>query len=214
MSKRSKSSHRWLSRQRRDPFARRAASQGQVSRAHFKLEQLDRRFRLLRPGMRVLELGAAPGGWTRYLEERLQGRLQAGLLVCVDPRPVTVGADTVVIEAAYGEPEADERLAAILAEAGVDLVLSDMAPNMSGNRTTDQARAMHLADLALEAACRWLNPGGALAVKLFQGEGIDAWMAEARNWFDKVRLTKPEASRSESREVYAVAQGFRPGTGG
>lgn len=210
MSKRSKSSHRWLSRQRRDPFARRAASQGQVSRAHFKLEQLDRRFRLLRPGMRVLELGAAPGGWTRYLEDRLQG----GLLVCVDPRPVTAGADTVVIESAYGEAEADERLAAILAEEGVDLVLSDMAPNMSGNRTTDQARAMHLADLALDAACRWLKPGGALAVKVFQGEGVDAWMAQVRSQFDKARLTKPEASRAESREVYAVAQGFRPGNGG
>lgn len=210
MSKRSKSSHRWLSRQRRDPFARRAASQGQVSRAHFKLEQLDRRFRLLRPGMRVLELGAAPGGWTRYLEDRLQG----GLLVCVDPRPVTAGADTVVIESAYGEAAADERLAAILQEEGVDLVLSDMAPNMSGNRTTDQARAMHLADLALDAACRWLKPGGALVVKVFQGEGVDVWMAEVRSKFDKSRLTKPEASRAESREVYAVAQGFRPGNGG
>ena len=214
MSKRSKSSHRWLSRHRRDPFARRAASEGQVSRAHFKLEQLDRRFRLLRPGLRVLELGAAPGGWTRYLEDRLQGPRQGGLLVCVDPRPVTAGADTVVIEAAYGEAEADERLAAILGEAGVDLVLSDMAPNMSGNRTTDQARAMHLADLALDAACRWLNPGGAMAVKLFQGAGVDAWMAEVRKHFDKARLVKPEASRSESREVYAVAQGFVPETEG
>jgi 23S rRNA (uridine2552-2'-O)-methyltransferase len=210
LSKRSKSSHRWLSRQRRDPFARRASSQGQVSRAHFKLEQLDRRFRLLRPGMRVLELGAAPGGWTRYLEDRLGG----GLLVCLDPRPVTAGADTVVIEAAYGEPEADERLAAILGEEGIDLVLSDMAPNMSGNRTTDQARAMHLADLALDAARHWLKPGGSMAVKLFQGEGVDAWMAEVRNCFDKARLCKPEASRSESREVYAVAQGFRPGNDG
>lgn len=207
MSKRSKSSHRWLSRQRRDPFARRAAAQGQVSRAHFKLEQLDQRFALLRPGLAVLELGAAPGGWTRYLEARLNG----GLLIACDPRPVTAGADTVVIERAYGEPETDARLAEVLGETRLDLVLSDMAPNMSGNRTTDQARAMHLADLALDAAERWLKPGGGLAVKVFQGEGIDEWMSTVRKQFAKARLAKPEASRSGSREVYAVANGFRDG---
>lgn len=205
MSRRSKSSHRWLSRQRRDPFSRRAVAEGQVSRAHFKLEQLDRRFRLLSAGMSVLELGAAPGGWTRYLEERLAG----GLLIACDPRPVSAGADTVVIEAAYGDEATDRRLAELLDQRRVDLVLSDMAPNMSGNRTTDQARAMYLADLALDAAERWLNPGGALAVKVFQGEGLDAWVENVRKQFAKVRLTKPAASRSESREVYAVAQGFR-----
>lgn len=202
MSKRSKSSHRWLSRQRRDPFARRAAAEGQVSRAHFKLAQLDARFGLLAPGMAVLELGAAPGGWTRYLEERLAG----GLLVACDPRPVSAGADTVVIESAYGEAAADARLAEVLGDARVDLVLSDMAPNLSGNRTTDQARAMHLADLALDAAHRWLKPGGAMVVKLFQGEGVDAWMNDLRRQFAKARLAKPDASRAESREVYAVAQ--------
>lgn len=204
MSKRSKSSHRWLSRQRRDRFARRAAAEGQVSRAHFKLEQLDHRYRLLRPGMTVLELGAAPGGWTRYLEERLAG----GRLIACDPRPVSAGADTVVVESAYGDEETDRALEAILGDERVDLVLSDMAPNMSGNRTTDQARAVHLADLALDAAERWLKPGGALVVKVFQGEGADAWLAQVRKKFAKARFTKPEASRPESREVYAVAQGF------
>lgn len=206
MSKRSKSSQRWLTRQRRDPFARRAAAQGQVSRAHFKLEQLDRRFSLLRPGMSVLELGAAPGGWTRYLEDRLAG----GLLVACDPRPVSAGADTIVIEFAYGEPGTDGRLAEIFGDTRVDLVLSDMAPNMSGNRTTDQARSMYLADMALDAAERWLKPGGNLAVKVFQGAGIEAWMAELRQRFASARLTKPDASRPESREVYAVARGFEP----
>lgn len=206
MSKRSKSSERWLARQRRDPFARRAAAEGQVSRAHYKLEQLDRRFDLLRRGMAVLELGAAPGGWTRYLEERLAG----GLLIACDPRPVSAGADTVVIESAYGDAAADQRLAEILEDARVDLVLSDMAPNMSGNRTTDQARAMHLADLALDAAQHWLKPGGDMVVKMFQGDGIDEWMADLRHRFDTARLTKPDASRSGSREVYAVARGFKP----
>jgi 23S rRNA (uridine2552-2'-O)-methyltransferase len=200
-NKRSKSSHRWLARQRRDPYAR-AAAQGQVSRARFKLEQLDRRVKLLRPGLTVLELGAAPGGWTRYVESRLAG----GLLIAVDFRPMNAGPHTVVVEAAYGEPDADHKLGEVLQGARVDLVLSDMAPNMSGNRTTDQAQAMYLADLALDAVQRWLKPGGDLAVKLFQGEGIDAWMAELRNHFARARLIKPEASRAESREVYAVAQ--------
>jgi 23S rRNA (uridine2552-2'-O)-methyltransferase len=206
MGKRSKSSHRWLTRQRRDPFARRAAAEGQVSRAHFKLEELDRRFRLIQPGMTVLELGAAPGGWTRYLEERLAG----GLLIACDARPVTAGAETVVIEAEYGEPETDQRLAELLGGTRLDLVLSDMAPNMSGVRTVDQARAMHLADLALDAAVRWLKPGGHLVVKIFQGEGVDAWLSEVRKRFAKAQLVKPKASRSESREVYGLAQGRKP----
>ncbi len=204
MSKRSKSSDRWLQRQRRDPFARRAATEGQVSRAHFKLEQLDRKFALLRPGMTVLELGAAPGGWTRHLEERLAH----GRLIACDPRPISAGPRTVVIEAEYGAPETERALESLLGDDGVDLVLSDMAPNMSGNRTIDQARAMDLADLALEAAERWLKPGGGLVVKLFQGEGVDAWVATLKDRFGTVQLTKPRASRPESREVYLVARGF------
>jgi 23S rRNA (uridine2552-2'-O)-methyltransferase len=205
MSKRRKSSHLWLGRQRRDPFVRKAAADGQVSRAHYKLQQLDVKFRLVRRGMSVLELGAAPGGWTRYLEERLAG----GLLIACDPRPVSAGADTVVVEAAYGEPETDARLVELLAGRGIDLVLSDMAPNLSGVRVSDQANSMYLADIALEAAERHLNPGGSLVVKLFQGEGFDAWMTSVRARFDKVYLSKPKASRPESREVYAVARGFK-----
>jgi 23S rRNA (uridine2552-2'-O)-methyltransferase len=203
MSKRSKSSDRWLARQRRDQFTRRAVAEGQVSRAHFKLEELDGRFRLLQRGMAVLELGAAPGGWTRYIEERVDG----GRLVVCDPRPLTAGADTIVIEGAYGDPQTDQRLGEILGEEGVDLVLSDMAPNMSGIRTVDQARAMHLADLALDAAERWLKPGGDLVVKIFQGEGVDQWVEQVREFFEKAQLVKPKASRSESREVYGVARG-------
>ena len=204
MGRRSKSSHRWLSRQRRDPFARRAADEGHVSRAHFKLSQIDQRFGLLRPGLKVLELGAAPGGWTRYIEEKLAG----GLLIVCDPRPVSAGPDTVVIAAPYGEPQADEQLEAILAGPELDLVLSDMAPNMSGNRATDQARAMYLAELAAEAASRWLKPGGHLVVKVFHGDGLDPWVAELRRTFRTVQLVKPKASRPESREVYAVAREF------
>ncbi|MEZ5559673.1 MAG: RlmE family RNA methyltransferase [Pseudomonadales bacterium] len=205
MSKRSKSSGRWLDRQRRDPFARQAAAEGQISRAHFKLRQLDERFRLLRPGLRVLELGAAPGGWTRYVEEKVSG----GLLVACDFRPVSAGAETVVVVGEFGDPETDARLDALFADEGVDLVLSDMAPNMSGNRATDQARSMYLADLAEVAALRWLKPGGALLVKVFQGEGLDDWVARLREHFARVQLCKPKASRPESREVFALAREFR-----
>jgi len=204
MTKRSKSSHRWLARQRRDPYAREAAAQGQVSRAHFKLQQLDQRYRLLRPGMKVLELGAAPGGWTVFLETRLAG----GLLIACDPRPISAGGDTVVIEGEYGNAATDAAIEAALGVMRLDLVLSDMAPNISGVRAADQARAMYLADLALEAAHRWLQPGGDLVVKLFQGEGVDAWVAEVRQVFAKVQLVKPKASRPDSREVYALARGF------
>jgi len=209
MTRRSKSSHRWLSRQRRDPYARQAAEAGHVSRAHFKLQQLDERYHLLRPGMKVLELGAAPGGWTVYVEERLRG----GLLIACDPRPISAGGETIVIESAYGEPETDAAIQGALGDARLDLVLSDMAPNISGVRATDQARAMYLADLALEAAQRWLQPGGDLVVKLFQGEGVDAWIAEVRRQFDKVYLVKPKASRPDSREIYAVARGYRDSGG-
>jgi 23S rRNA (uridine2552-2'-O)-methyltransferase len=155
--------------------------------------------------MKVLELGAAPGGWTVYLEERLRG----GLLIACDPRPVSAGGNTVVIEGEYGEAATDAAIEAALGEARLDLVLSDMAPNISGVRAADQARAMYLADLALEAAQRWLQPGGDLVVKLFQGEGVDAWMVEVRRQFEKVHLVKPKASRPDSREVYALARGYR-----
>jgi 23S rRNA (uridine2552-2'-O)-methyltransferase len=205
MTRRSASSHRWLARQRRDVYARKAAEEGQISRAHFKLEQLDERFRLLRRGQRVLELGAAPGGWTRYVEDRISG----GCLVACDQRPIAAGAETRVVVGWYGDAETDRAIALALEDKAVDLVLSDMAPNISGIRSADQARAMELADLALDAGMRWLRPGGDLVVKLFQGEGMDAWMKLVRGVFDKVYQVKPKASRPDSREVYVVARARR-----
>ena len=204
MAKRSKSSDQWLRRQRKDPFAKKARDQGQVSRAHFKLEELDQRFALLKPGQRVLELGAAPGGWTAYIEEKIKN----GHLIVCDDRPVTHGANTVWVEGRYGEPAADAEIEQLCAVAPLDVVLSDMAPNMSGIKVADQARAMELAEFAEEAALRYLQPQGALVVKVFNGSGVDTWLAGLRAHFGKVRLIKPKASRSESREVYAVAQQF------
>ena len=204
MAKRSKSSERWLQRQRKDYFVRQAQTGGHISRAHYKLEQIDQRYRIIRPSQRVLELGAAPGGWTHYLENKLRG----GLLIAIDPLPITSGQDTHVIEGMAGEEAVDQEIAEILDGAQLDLVLSDMAPNISGIRTVDQARAMDLADICLDYCQRWLRRGGALTIKSFQGEGLDAWVASLRKSFAKVNVTKPKASRSESREVFVVAQGF------
>jgi len=206
MAKRSKSSNRWLQRQSRDYFVRQAQSQGQVSRAHYKLLQLDQRFKLIKPHGRVLELGAAPGGWTNYLESRLS----KGVLVAVDPLPITAGMQTHAIEGRAGDPEVDARIDKLVGDERLDLVLSDMAPNISGIRAVDQARSMDLADVALAAARRWLRPKGAMAVKAFQGEGLDAWVKELRKEFAKATVTKPKASRAESREVFVVAEGFKP----
>jgi 23S rRNA (uridine2552-2'-O)-methyltransferase len=204
MSKRSKSSSRWLERQKRDYFVRQAQDKGQISRAHYKLVQLDERFRLIKSQSRVLELGAAPGGWTNYLESRLP----KGLLIAVDPLPITAGLDTYVIEGKAGNAEVDEQIAVILGETQLDLVLSDMAPNISGIRAVDQARSMDLADVALSACRKWLRPKGAMAIKAFQGEGLDDWVRLLRQEFGKVTMTKPKASRPESREVFVVAQGY------
>jgi 23S rRNA (uridine2552-2'-O)-methyltransferase len=199
------SSGRWLERQRQDPYARRAAREGSVSRAHFKLEQLDRRFRLISRGMWALELGAAPGGWTAYLESRLG---PAGRLIVCDSRPVHAGSDTVVVSGHFGEPPVDEAIAEALGDRGLDLVLSDMSPNITGIRTRDQAEALQLAELAMEAAERWLKPGGALVVKMFMGEGTDAWIRKIGKKFANLRRAKPGASRQESRELYVVGQQF------
>jgi len=206
--RRSKSSERWLTRARKDPFTQRAAATGKASRAHFKLEQLDRRFKLLKPGMTVLELGAAPGGWTCYIEEKIS---PGGRLIAVDDRPVTTGAETVMVEGLFGTPETDNKIAEILQDHKVDLVLSDMAPNISGIRTADQARSMELVELSEQAAAKWLKPGGALVVKIFQGEGVEAWIRRIRTRFARFKQVKPEASRPESREMYAVAQQYRTG---
>lgn len=204
MVKRSKSSDRWLQRQRKDYFVRQAQEGGHVSRAHFKLEQLDQRFKLVRSRSRILELGAAPGGWTHYLEQRAS----QGLLIAVDPLPITSAEATHAISGLAGEAEVDDAIDRILDNRSLDLVLSDMAPNVSGVRAVDQARAMDLVDIALHGASKWLRRGGAMAIKAFQGEGLEAWLKARKTEFERVKMTKPKASRPESREVFIVALGF------
>jgi|APFre7841882724_1041349.scaffolds.fasta_scaffold42986_2 23S rRNA (uridine2552-2'-O)-methyltransferase len=204
MAKRSKSSQRWLERQKRDPYVKQAATANLGSRAHFKLSQLDARFALLRPQMAVLELGAAPGGWTRYLASRLRG----GRVIAVDYRPMQVPLGATFLCLDIHSEAFEAAIEQLLGETRLDLVLSDMSPNVSGVKAADQAATMELVELATEVALRLLKPGGGLVVKMFQGEGVDRWVKDMRRSFTKATLAKPAASRAESREVYGIAMGF------
>lgn len=201
---RSKSSARWLKEHFSDPFVKRAQAEGWRSRAVFKLEELIDRDRLLRPGMVVVDLGAAPGGWSQMVRERLG---DAGRVVALDILPMQAIAGVEFIEGDFREDEVLKRLEATLNGADVDLVLSDIAPNMSGVDVADQARAMHLAELAQEFAAVHLKPGGAFVVKLFQGRGFDAYVKNLRTAYERVSMRKPKASRARSPEVYALATG-------
>lgn len=206
MAKRSKSSGRWLQEHASDTFVQRAHREGWRSRAVFKLEELDQAERLIRPGMVIVDLGAAPGGWSQYAAKVLSGR---GEVFALDLLPMTPLTGVTMLEGDFREAEVMERLAGALGERRVDLVLSDMAPNMSGMDSVDQPRSMYLAELALEFAGHWLKPGGTLLTKVFQGAGFEEFVRQARAQFTSVRLKKPKASRARSAEIYLLATGRR-----
>ena len=203
---RSKSSSRWLQEHFSDPYVKRAQAEGWRSRAVFKLEEMIERDHLLKPGMVVVDLGAAPGGWSQVVNERLRG---SGRIVALDILPMQGIAGVDFIEGDFREESVLRQLEAKLSGATVDLVLSDMAPNMSGVAVVDQARMMHLAELALDFARQWLKPGGAFLIKLFQGAGFDEYVRNLRADFERVSIRKPKASRARSAEVYALATGRR-----
>lgn len=203
---RSKSSGRWLREHFSDRYVQQARRSGYRSRAAWKLAELDRRDALIRPGMTVVDLGAAPGGWSQYAAERLAGR---GRVIAVDVLEMDPLPGVTVIKGDFGENECLEALESALEGRRADLVLSDMAPNISGVEAMDQPRAMHLSELALDFAREWLEPDGALVVKLFQGEGFDEFLIELRGQFRRVVMRKPAASRSRSREMYALARGLK-----
>ena len=206
MAKRSKSSKRWLEEHESDEFVRRARLEGWRSRAVYKLEEIQRRAPLIRPGMTIVDLGAAPGAWSQYATALLDGR---GHIVAVDLLPMDPLPDVTFIEGDFRDDETLEALNELTESGGVDLVMSDMAPNLSGTSAVDQPRAMYLAELALAFARDRLGPGGSFVTKLFQGEGADAFIAETRQCFESVRVRKPKASRARSREVYLVARNYR-----
>ena len=205
MTRRSKSSGRWLQEHFADPFVKKAKAQGFRSRAIYKLEELDRRERLLRPGLVCLDLGAAPGAWSQYASRQVgrKGRVVATDILPMDP---IVGVE--FIQGDFREPSVAAALQAVLPPHGVDLLLSDMAPNLSGIDAVDQPRSMYLAELALDMAGSVLKPGGQALIKVFQGSGFNELLAAARQRFAKVRMLKPEASRARSPELYLLAKDF------
>ncbi len=202
---RSKSSKQWLRRQADDVYVRRAKAEGYRSRAVYKLLEIDDKDHLLVTGRLVVDLGAAPGGWAQVASDRVgpRGHVWALDLLPMDPLP---GVD--FIQGDFRDEQVLERLLKKVAGRPIELVMSDMAPNISGVKAVDQPRAMYLSELALDFACRVLAPGGDLLVKVFQGEGFDAFVQEARRHFERVVVRKPKASRPRSPEVYLVARNY------
>lgn len=203
MPKRTSSSSRWLAEHFSDAYVQRAQSQGWRSRAAFKLEEIQRRDHLIKPGMTIVDLGAAPGGWSQFAAKILAGK---GLLVALDVLPMQSLAGVQLIQGDFTETGVLESLEKALAGRPLDLVLSDMAPNISGQEDVDQPRAMQLAELALGFARPRLGPHGALLVKVFQGAGFAEFLQELRRGFETVATRKPGASRARSRELYLLAK--------
>jgi 23S rRNA (uridine2552-2'-O)-methyltransferase len=205
---RSKSSHRWLQEHFADPFVKRAQAEGFRSRAAYKLEELIERDRILKPGMAVVDLGAAPGGWSQVVHDRIGG---SGRIVALDLLEMPSVPGVTFIHGDFREDAVLKALEAELHGSRLDLVLSDMAPNMSGVSSVDQARSMELAELARDFAQAHLKAGGTFLVKLFQGAGFDEYLKDLRRRYGKVTMRKPKASRARSSEVYALATDFRGG---
>jgi 23S rRNA (uridine2552-2'-O)-methyltransferase len=202
---RSKSSHQWLKKHFDDEFVKRAQREGWRSRAVYKLEEIDRKYRLIRPGMTVVDLGAAPGGWSQYVEKALAGK---GRIIALDILEMQPLPGVEFIQGDFTEDVALDFLMNSLGDAQVDLVLSDMAPNISGMQAVDQPRGIYLVELAMDFAAKVLGKKGNLLFKAFQGEGFEEVIKTLRGQYRTVLTRKPKASRSRSREVYVLAQGY------
>ncbi len=203
--KRTKSSKRWLQEHFDDVYVKKAQVEGYRSRAVYKLKEVDEKESLLKPGMTVVDLGAAPGGWTQYVSERLQGR---GRIVALDILPMDALPDVDFVLGDFREDEVLQKLIDLIPEHSVDLILSDMAPNMSGTTAIDIPRAMYLVELAFDFAEKMLKPGGTMLIKIFHGAGFDELVKQARSSFEKVVIRKPSASRARSKETYLLAKGY------
>ncbi|EGB96735.1 MULTISPECIES: 23S rRNA (uridine(2552)-2'-O)-methyltransferase RlmE [Pseudomonas] len=206
MVQRSKSSANWLREHFNDPFVKQAQKDGYRSRASYKLLEIQEKDRLIRPGMSVIDLGAAPGGWSQVTSRLIggQGRLIASDILEMDSIP-----DVTFIQGDFTEDAVLQQILDAVGDSHVDLVISDMAPNMSGTPEVDMPRAMFLCELALDLATRVLKPGGDFLIKIFQGEGFDMYLKDVRTKFDKVQMRKPSSSRDRSREQYLLGKGFK-----
>jgi 23S rRNA (uridine2552-2'-O)-methyltransferase len=202
---RTKSSKRWLQEHFDDVYVKKAQAEGYRSRAVYKLKEVDEKESLLKPGMTVVDLGAAPGGWTQYVSERLQGH---GRIVALDILPMDSLPDVDVLLGDFREDAVLQQLMDLIPERSVDLLLSDMAPNMSGTAAIDIPRAMYLVELAFDFAEKMLKPGGSMLIKVFHGTGFDDLVKHARASFDRVVIRKPSASRARSKETYLLAKGY------
>jgi 23S rRNA (uridine2552-2'-O)-methyltransferase len=196
----------WMHEHVTDPFVQEAKRRGYRSRAAFKLLEIGAKDKLFRPGLRAVDLGAAPGSWSQVLAERLN---PGAMIVAIDLLPMDPVRGATLLQADFASHEGLAAVEHALGGRPVDLVVSDMAPNLSGIDSVDQARSVHLAELALEFAGKWLQPGGDFAVKAFQGEGFDAFVREVQRRFAKAHVRKPDASRDRSREVFVVGKGLR-----
>ncbi len=207
----SKSSKSWLKEHFDDEYVRRSQQDGYRSRAIYKLIEIDKKDRLVKPGMTIIDLGAAPGGWSEYCVKKLG---KNGTMVALDILPMEPIDGVTIIQGDFREDAVFDELMSVMNDAGkdqqkADLVISDMAPNISGMGSVDMPRAYYLCDLALDLARQVLKPGGGMLVKLFQGEGFEAYNKELKSSFSKVIMRKPKASRARSREIYALATGFQ-----
>ncbi|WP_286806546.1 MULTISPECIES: 23S rRNA (uridine(2552)-2'-O)-methyltransferase RlmE [unclassified Marinimicrobium] len=203
---RSKSSNRWLDEHFSDPYVKQSQKDGYRSRASYKLIELDKKDKLFKPGMSVVDLGSAPGGWSQVAADRVGDK---GMVLASDILPMDSIAGVEFIQGDFTEEAVLEQLLAALGGQKADLVISDMAPNMSGMNAVDQPAAIYLVELALDMARQVLKPGGHFVAKVFHGEGFDPLLQDTRDAFTKVAVRKPDASRARSREVYLVARGFK-----
>jgi 23S rRNA (uridine2552-2'-O)-methyltransferase len=201
----SKSSKRWLTEHFNDPYVKQAQRDGYRSRAAYKLIELQEKYRIIKPGMRVIDLGAAPGGWSQLAGQWVQ---PGGQVIAVDRLPMDALADVTFIQGDFCEEAVLQQMLEKVGDQRIDVVLSDMAPNMSGYHSVDIPRSMYLAELAVDMAQRVLRPGGGLVMKVFHGEGFEQLLRQVKDCFATVRVRKPKASRPRSREAYLVAKGY------
>ncbi|MEH6356372.1 MAG: 23S rRNA (uridine(2552)-2'-O)-methyltransferase RlmE [Marinobacter sp.] len=203
---RSKSSNRWLEEHVSDPFVKKAQLDGYRSRASYKLLEINAKDKLIQPTMTVMDLGSAPGGWSQVATDLVGHK---GRVIASDILPMDAVAGVEFIQGDFTENAVFEEIMAVLGDAKVDVVISDMAPNISGVNAADQAASMYLIELALDMASQVLKPKGSFVAKVFHGGGYDGYVKAVREQFDKVVVRKPDSSRARSREVYLVGKGFR-----